>query len=290
MAEGNGFAFDAQSRTWQPIADSPLAPRAFPASAWTGEELLVWGGADARQERFFGDGAAYDPENGTWRTLPEPPIGARAPLSVWTGDELVVWGTGLRMHPRPRDGAAYDPATNSWRTISEAPIELTDATAVWTGREMIAFGAPRRELPGDGVGDRSRVRPRDRYLAEAARLDALPAGSTAAWTDRELVAWDYLNGTAAYDPAADRWRTLADVPLNSGECSPESVSVGGWVLGNYCGLHALYDPAIDRWDALAGVEIAGWWDNELVRAGQVVLLLGRNADTDQERMLAYCPG
>ena len=99
-----------------------------------------------------------------------------------------------------------------------------------------------------------------------------------------------MNATAAYDPAADRWRTLADVPLNSGECSPESVSVGGWVLGNYCGLHALYDPAIDRWDALAGVEIAGWWDNELVRAGQVVLLLGRNAETDQERMLAYRPG
>jgi hypothetical protein len=82
MAEANGFAFDASCRTWQPIADSPLAPRAFPASAWTGEELLVWGGADARQERFFGDGAAYDPETGTWRTLPEPPIGARAPLGL----------------------------------------------------------------------------------------------------------------------------------------------------------------------------------------------------------------
>jgi hypothetical protein len=37
---------------------------------------------------------------------------------------------------------------------------------------------------------------------------------------------------------------------------------------------------------LSGVELAGW-NNELVRAGPVVLLLGRNAETRERRMLAY---
>ena len=128
-AEADGYVFDARGRRWGQLARSPLAPRAYSASAWTGEELLVWGGTDGRQEQFFDDGAAYDPETDSWRRLPRAPIGPRAPLSVWTGHEVIVWGTAVRVGDRPRDGAAYDPLGNTWRRIANAPIELTDATA-----------------------------------------------------------------------------------------------------------------------------------------------------------------
>lgn len=55
-----------------------------------------------------------------------------------------------------------------------------------------------------------------------------------------------------------------------------------------CGLLALYDPARDRWHDISRRDFSGF-GFELVAAEPVVLMLGRNADTDEERMLAYRP-
>lgn len=286
----DGFVFDARAQEWDELAVSPLARRAFPASAWTGEEFLIWGGSDGRQERFFGDGAAYHPTRDTWRRLPVGPIGARAPLSVWTGREFIVWGTALRMEPRPRDGAAYDPAENSWRTIAKAPIDLTDATAVWTGREMIVFGAALHggNFPETKTAIGAAYNPETDTWRKLPRSALSPQASTAAWNGREMIAWDYLNGTAAYDPAADTWRKLRNVPLDAGECVPESVPVGNHVFGDYCGLMAAYERGADSWRDISRPDFVGW-GFEIVAADPVVLLLGRNADTGEERMLAYRP-
>jgi hypothetical protein len=289
--QSDGFAFAADEREWKSMAAAPLAARVHPASAWTGEELLIWGGMDGRQELFFGDGAAYDPNADRWRRLPDASIGARAPLSVWTGDELLIWGTAVRVHPRPRDGAAYDPTTNAWRPIADAPIELTDATAVWTGREMVVFGAALHggNFPETPTAIAAAYEPATDTWRELLDSSLSPQASTAAWTGQELIAWDYLNGTAALDPREDEWRPLPDVPLDSGECSPESISLGRWVLGDYCGLLARYDAATGRWSELAGPD-DGPWGFELVAAEPVVLLLARSHETGAERLLAYRPG
>jgi hypothetical protein len=273
------------------MSPAPLAPRIHPAYAWTGAELLVWGGTDDRQELFFGDGAAYDPKADSWRMLPEAPIGARAPLAVWTGNELVVWGTGVRVHQRPRDGAAYDPTTNTWRRIAKAPVELTDATAVWTGREMIVFGAPLHggNFPETPSAIAASYEPETNTWRELLDSSLSPQASTAAWTGQELIAWDYLNSTAALDPREDEWRALRDVPLDSGECSPESISLGSWVLGDYCGGLALYGSAADRWSGL-DVPGDGRFSFELVAAHPVVLLLARNHENGATRLLVYRPG
>ena len=287
--QANGFAFDAQTRSWTAMANSPLGPRAHPASAWSGEELLVWGGSDGRVERFFADGAAYDPETDAWRRLPEAPLDARAPLAVWTGDELLVWGTAVRVDPRPRDGAAYDPATDTWRKIAEAPIELTDATAVWTGREMIVFGAALHggNFPETKTAIAAAYDPASDTWRRLPDSTLSPQASTAAWVGDKLVAWDYGSRTATYDPRADEWSPLPDVPLDSGECTPESAAVGDWILGEYCGQLARYDPETGRWSDLTGTEYVGW-SLEPVAADPVALLLGRNA-AGRERMLAYRP-
>ena len=286
----DGFAFDARARSWEQMAASPLAPRAYVASAWTGEELLIWGGSDGRQERSFDDGAAYDPKTDSWRSLPEAPIESRAPLSVWTGQELIVWGTAIRVADRPRDGAAYDPRTDSWRRIAQSPIELTDATAVWTGREMIVFGAALHggNFPESKTAIGAAYDPGTDAWRELPDSELSPQASTAAWNGREMIAWDYLNGTAAYAPEADSWRTLAKVPLDAAECSPGSVSVRAYVFGNYCGPLALYDPAADRWHDISRRELFGF-GFQLVAAEPVVLMLGRRVDTGEKRMLAYRP-
>ena len=64
------------------------------AVAWTGTEMIVWGGRV--DNSFYYDGAAYNPVSDTWRVLPTAPGGfdARDPIMVWTGHEAVV--SGLR--------------------------------------------------------------------------------------------------------------------------------------------------------------------------------------------------
>ena len=88
--EADGFAFDAAARRWEPLPPSPLEGRSGSAFAWTGRELLIWGGWDGgfRNPPYFGDGAAYDPIARTWRMLPAAPIEARTAFSVWTGEEI----------------------------------------------------------------------------------------------------------------------------------------------------------------------------------------------------------
>jgi N-acetylneuraminic acid mutarotase len=299
--KGDGFKFDPRSNTWEPIAASPLQGRSVPATVWTGRELLIWGGSqDPDHQSFFEDGAAYDPRTDSWRVLPRAPISARAGLSVWTGRELIVWGTAVRADlpwragvadSPPRDGAAYDPETDSWRPISDAPVEMSDATAVWTGREMIVFGAAldgnNRSETETAIG--AAYDPATDGWRKLPDSNLSPNASTAAWNGAEMIAWDYLHNTAAYDPRTDSWRNLPSVPLDDYECHPRSVPLGDRVFGNYCGLTALYEPSKDRWRDVSRRGFAGWGFS-LVGADPVVLLLGRNVDTQKEIFVAFRPG
>lgn len=293
---GDGLVFDATSRAWGAMSTGPLSPRALAASAWTGSELLVWGGWQGTfgyefAEGLLDDGAAYDPASDAWRALPSAPIEGRAPLSVWTGRELLVWGTAIRVEDRPRDGAAYDPSTDTWRTMPDAPIELTDATAVWTGEEMIVFGAalccgndPESHTAIGAAYDADNDSWRRIPDSELS-----PQASTAAWNGAEMIAWDYLNGSAAYDPATDTWRPLPRIPLDDFECSPRSVAVDAFVLGDYCGLLTLYDPELDAWKDVTRRDLSGL-DFELASAAPAGVLLAQDRlDTSMTRMFVYRP-
>lgn len=108
-----------------------------------------------------------------------------------------------------------------------------------------------------------------------------------------MIAWDYLNDSAAYDPVTDSWRSLPRVPLDDSECTPESEAIGGNVLGVYCGDLTLFDPAQQRWVWLERPERSGpaFWDYELIPAGSVFLLPAqRYGDTRGIRFFAYRPG
>jgi hypothetical protein len=251
VAEPGGFRFDPISGQTRAMAPSPLGPRSVPASAWTGDELLVWGGQDAKAgSRSYDDGAAYDPGTDTWRALPPSPLSARVPLSVWTGSDWILWGTGVRRDDRPLDGAAYDPTTNTWRSIAAGPIELTDATAVWTGTEMIVFGAA---LHGGNQPETSTAIGAA-YDPRADRWRVLPPSpldtnsNTAAWNGSELIALDYNHDSAAYDPRTDRWRDLGRVPGDDCEGGLSgSVAIDGDVLAIDCGHALLFGEGSDGW-------------------------------------------
>ncbi len=110
--------------------------------------------------------------------------------------------------------------------------------------DRLRGGTPRRELPGDEDGDRRCVRPGARHLAATARLDSLASGFHRCMDRNGVVAWDYGNSTGAYDPRTNDWRELPDVPLDAGECAPNSIPVGRLVFGDYCGGLVVYEPSM----------------------------------------------
>jgi hypothetical protein len=301
--DAGGFVFDAASRRWEPLPPSPLAGRSDPAFAWTGRELLIWGGWDGgfRDPPYFDDGAAFDPIAGTWRTLPPAPIGPRTAFSVWTGREMIVWGSRERAGRR-LDGAAYDPVTNAWRPIADGPTDITDGSAVWTGDEMIVFGAA---LDGNNHADTptaiaAAYDPGADAWRELPPSDLSPQAMTAEWLNGELIAWDYDQASAMYDPERDSWTALPRVPLAFSECRPVSVVTSRIVLGEFCGGTVVFASSAGDWhrDSMPAPEPEGGccWVHEPVAAGDVVLVPSvlydeppdRTGASDR-RMFAYRP-
>jgi hypothetical protein len=297
----SGFIFDAGSRTWEPMSPGPLSARSYAASAWTGSELLIWGGFTGDccvpSEMFLDDGAAFDPATGRWRALPASPLSERAPFSVWTGRELIVWGSRDRT-VRHLDGAAYNPDTNTWRPIADGPIELTDGSAVWTGEEMIVFGAAlddnnHAQTVTDIGAAYDPTTDRWRKIADS---PLSPQAATAAWPGSgEMIAWDYDQATAAYDPRSDTWRDLPRVPLQFAECYPRSVAISEHVFGDFCGGSVTFSVAEDRWEKITQDEVRGWV-TEPVAAGSAFLVMAHPLELSDEsgvtfdtKMFAYVP-
>ena len=298
-SQDDGFVYDARSRMWSPLPDSPLEGRSDPAFVWTGDELLIWGGRSeggGSNATSFADGAAYDPSSRTWRSLPDAPIDARASFSVWTGSEFVVWGSTERT-ARRLDGAAYNPTTDRWRPIAEAPLNITDGSAMWSGDEMLVVGAA---LDGNNHAE-TRTTIGEAYDPETDAWRELPASDlspqamTAVWLNGELVAWDYDLASQAYDPGVDRWRPLAGVPLEFSECRPDSVSTSRIVVGDFCGGTVVFTAEEQTWlQAPLPPCCSCCRTTELVAAGDVVFSMSHaiaieSLEAADRRMFVYNP-
>jgi hypothetical protein len=188
---------------WTPLPVAPIAGRDDAATAWTGTQMLVWGGSSSDGEHSYADGAAYDPLAHQWQVLPAGPLSARSSAaSVWTGSQLFVWGGDLASDAQQQkaadDGALYDPSTRTWRSIAASPLSSrVDATALWTGSEVVVIG-----------------------------------GTPAVQTNSQRTLVD----AAAYDPGTNTWHRLPAVPSRSGRVTDGLTAVatpGGiyaWLL------------------------------------------------------------
>jgi hypothetical protein len=282
----DGAAFNPATGSWRTLAASPLSPRGGAAAVWTGEEMLIWGGG----QDAAGDGAAYDPDADEWRTLPDSPLGPRIPVgAAWTGTEMLVWGSASRA-AEAVDGAAYDPAADAWRELPSAPFPLNEASVTWTGAELIVFGAL---LDGNNWSDTKHARgaafdPATDAWRVLPPYPFSPQASTAAWTGRELVVWDYELRAAAYDPGLDEWRPLPDLPLEFSECYPSGALGEDVVFAWHCGRAVLLDLASDSWHVVE--DPAPDVFATPVAAGPVFLFVGSYNEAVDESAWAYRPG
>jgi len=245
----DGAAYDPQRDRWRIVADSPLTERSGHLAAWTGSEMLIWGG---HRMNYIEppDGAAYDPARDRWREIADGPLEWRPnATSVWTGTEWVIAITDGR--EERTDAAAYDPAANIWRSLpSLAAPSGTEKDLVWTGDQLVLNeqGGTLQRLPPDA----------EEWIA----VDALPGGfpivGRVTWTGEQVIgiAQQYV-GTqqpryrsflVSWDAASEAWQSLA--PAEQSWSLNDSKLV--WADGRAVALGSdlAYDVASKTWWAM----------------------------------------
>ena len=219
-------AFDPEQNEWRRIPAAPAGRSGI--VAWTGKELLEWGGGCCGD--VSADGAAYDPSTNEWRKLAAAPIpGQQEPVGAWTGRQLVIF-PGRDPDGKPVGGASYDPAADSWRRLGSNPQPAPGATAIWDGREVLvvegsrASGLSSATLAYDPATNGWR-----RLAPTSGRL-----GAAIVWTGSRLLVWGGKSGPGAtlalrhgqsYEPIGNRWSPLPRSPL-PGRVEPTAVWAG----------------------------------------------------------------
>lgn len=235
----------------------PLALRADVALAWTGAEVVVWGGGTFNDGAAApADGAAFDPATGAWRAMSAGPLPAGEVRSVAAmtdagvviarGTATAIWDPGAdtwrALDDAPAlvtdlvaDGelvlshsanAVLDVDAGTWRTLPAPPVRLERPTTAWTGDELIVIGGPNTPFTSaaaiafDPDEDRWRTLP-------APPTDLHAEALSAAWDGGRVVVVNYDMTAATYDPATERWELLPAVPARFNEHQPSTVSAGG---------------------------------------------------------------
>lgn len=189
----------------------PLQLRFGHSVVWTGQEMIVWGGAaDEESQDRLADGAAFDPSTNTWRTIATAPLEPRFDHhAIWTGSEMLILGGAGR-----RDGAAYDPSTDSWRPIADSPFPPAPPSNMPGLGRSAAIWASDRFFVWETLTDRMAV-----YYLATDSWEVLPGvgaevvGGRLRWTGQELIAlWN--------TPASVGIGPLRGARLRNGEWVP----------------------------------------------------------------------
>jgi hypothetical protein len=207
-----------------------------------------------------------------WSELPTPPKPRAGAALVWAGSELLAWGGCTAPADEEcapsKAGVSFDPGDGKWTAIENAPRPGSSASAVWTGAEAVFLHNEGGRLEGQA------------YDARAGTWRTLPRapvparwGGAIVWTGAEVILWGggkpgeptTRNG-AAYDPARNEWRRLADAPLGLNEFDAvwtgSEMVVFGSLLDNRnmaatkTAVGASYNPAEDVWSALPPSELS----------------------------------
>lgn len=271
---------------WQRVAEPPLPLRRGALVAWTGREVLVIGGDDsppcppaadcATPPSYRRDGAAFDPQRDSWRTLPRAPVGIPdvAEHAIVGRELFVLAGNDARRL------LAFDLDTETWRQVPvDGPLGWADLVAdgdrlvvVWGSHEQtrtpdrVLEPASGRwsELPADPLGP-----------AYARAITWTPGGLVL--TGKELVPSPGSTEpsvvlAARLDRATGRWTRLPDSEILGGtftwtgtlmvDATPGGAD--GGEVNNY-GRTVPYggrlDPVTGRWSDLpdAPPENTGGW-------------------------------
>jgi len=269
----DGGLYDPVLNSWIPLSGSlPNAPaaRLHHTAIWTGNAMVIWGGAGSGGA--LNDGGVFNPGLGTWTYLPNTlagtPVARAYHTAVWSGVEMIVWG-GTSGGTSLNDGGRYNPASNNWtyvaNTLPNTPGVREEHTAVWSGSQMIVWGGAGAagDLNDGGLYDP--VANAWTYLpASLANTPVARESHSAVWTGAEMMVWGGFNDTsgglvndgARFNPASNSWIYVAATEPNTPPARYEHTAVwtgtemlvwGGAGPGGPLGDGGRYNPALDAW-------------------------------------------
>lgn len=264
---------------WREISSVPLSPREGALGLWTGAEVLLFGGSDARpcppgadcvtpEESPLRDGAAYHPGTGTWRALAEAPVG------IGYADAALIKGTAYLWVPgdatrkgSPAAFLAYDVERDEWRKLTPPPGDGYRVAAVG---DRLAFypGSDETGEKPDQVYDPatdSWSRLPDDPLSPSFDRFMVSHGDELVLFERELVpnpgaGKPAVTRAAVLDVRAGTWRRLPDseligaepwIPAGDRLVNPTLGGAdGGGDWGRTVPYGGILDPAKGAWSAL----------------------------------------
>ncbi len=238
------------SDAWESMSETNApSVRNRHAMIWTGDKVLIWGGADTSGAKL-NTGAVYNPTDNTWSPISttDAPSARADHTAVWTGSEMLIWagldGSGVSVNT----GGRYDPSTDTWvsMTGTSAPDGRYRHTAIWTGDKMIVFGG--ESHVGVKRSALAIYDPHQDSWTGNIQLSGEPSARsfhTAIWTGEKMIIWGgsdssdvRQNDIHSYDPTANSWATFStsDAPDGRGEHSVvwtgEKMIVFGGLDGN----------------------------------------------------------
>ena len=261
------------------LAPPPLAPRGDTVVAWTGRELVVWGGdVEASMPRggpprSYRDGAAYNPGTRAWRSLrPSPlPASTDTPVAAMSSRGLVV--------VRGEATAVWNPVKNRWRRLDDLPLRCR-RPCVRTGpvRDLTRVGNTLASYSAQATLDVRTGHWHD--LPEPPRLVERFAVLS---TGQQLIV---IGGDSSLLPNTDafaldvRGRSWHKLPSPPG-LSQQAIAAG-WdgervVAVSYDMHAAAYDPRSGRWSALPSVpaRFYEWVPSSVSVNGQSIVFMAQ---------------
>ncbi len=305
---GGGPGFDTRLHIYDPLDDTwqiseeinePYSRKNY-SMIWTGEELILWGGAicfdipnnPGCNYTILNSGLRYNPVSDDWNGIStvQAPGRREDHTAVWTGVEMVVWGGQVDTFPLHHDdGGRYNPSEDSWTPITANTVTAIEArsshSAVWTGNDLLVWGGRGKGTSYLDTGGLYSLAT-DRWVSIT--NNQAPSGRyehTTIWTGSEMIVWGgsqwntYEDTGGRYDPLNNIWlpTSLNNVPtarrFHTAVWNGEHMLVwGGSSAQGALNTGSSYDPTLDQWQAINSLDApagrfyhgAVWTDNEMV--------------------------
>lgn len=263
---GAPVAGPAAADAWTSIADLPVDLYDNALVSVGGKVYSVGGGTDPEHE----DRAwVYDPAEETWTALPNLPTGRARPSAVEIDGKVYVFGGWAAGGTPVATVDVFDPAAGNWSILAGTnPQPAAAAGAAYAGGKVYLVGG----CLNSSCTESADVVVFDPVAGTFAKVAAYPnpiswvsCGGIAAkvYCGGGISADASLTDAWVYDPAADGWEALPDLPLDlwgSGYTTASGMLViNGGVTNDFSTVTNRtigYDPAASAWIDLPNSQLA----------------------------------
>ena len=257
--------------SWQTGAQHPVERFESNGLAAFGK-LYVLGGFGKYTTQASARSDVYDPATDSWKRLPDAPKVVTHSPAVLVGDTIWLIGGFEGKHPGPsiKYVLKYDIGDNAWSRGPDLPSARGAGGAAAVGAKIYFYGGSVRAAGSDTYSDQKTT-----WVLDTANQSAGWKQKADFPAPRNHMSGAAVNGVVyafggqnagnegqgnqkrvdRYDPAANTWSRMADMPTARGHITSSTFAVAGKVIvgggtqnGNVPSKEvAVYDPSANKW-------------------------------------------